>query len=228
MLFCFSFSIFFNLLILRLSTFHEWIRNYFCNANEFTWYKFSCLEISDHSRITESLLVHFSSLSKYKIHNFFQESHFSGWSCIYCFSWSHYLRRRCAKCWTCICHYYHIGSSVGYNQVKILSYLRRSRSFVRKFGNSSKLSCLLKNSRMMKIILHRKIIPDENCCWQPENLMTEVLAEVHYLPDAWRGHAHTTFVRDQFSQLFQYKFVSSNWKHFLKTGYVIVRKYEVL
>ncbi|KAK7575552.1 hypothetical protein V9T40_011838 [Parthenolecanium corni] len=53
----------------------------------------------------------------------------------------------------------------------------------------------------------RKIIPDENCCWQPENLMTEVLAEVHYLPDAWRGHAHTTFVRDQFSQLFQYKFV---------------------
>lgn len=58
---------------------------------------------------------------------------------------------------------------------------------------------------------YRKIIPDENCCYIPENLMMEVLSEVHYLPDSWRGQAHTTMVRDEFSQLFQYKAVS-NWE----------------
>ncbi|XKL67657.1 hypothetical protein PGB90_003148 [Kerria lacca] len=57
------------------------------------------------------------------------------------------------------------------------------------------------------LALMRKIIPDENCCWNPETLMTEILSEVHYLPDSWRGQAHTTLVRDQFSQLFQYKAV---------------------
>lgn len=37
--------------------------------------------------------------------------------------------------------------------------------------------------------------------------MIEILAEVHYLPDNWRGQAHSTFVRDQFAQFFQYKAV---------------------
>lgn len=37
--------------------------------------------------------------------------------------------------------------------------------------------------------------------------MTAVLAQAHYLPDSWRGNAHTTRVRNEFSQLFQYKAV---------------------
>lgn len=37
--------------------------------------------------------------------------------------------------------------------------------------------------------------------------MTEVLAHVHYLPDTWRGAAHTDHVQEQFSELFQYKVV---------------------
>ena len=40
--------------------------------------------------------------------------------------------------------------------------------------------------------------------------MIDILAEVHYLPDTWRGQAHTTSVRDQFSQFFQYKAVSES------------------
>lgn len=54
----------------------------------------------------------------------------------------------------------------------------------------------------------RVFIPDENLVWCPENLMTAVLAQVHYLPDNWRGNAHTSRVRNELSQLFQYKAVS--------------------
>lgn len=43
--------------------------------------------------------------------------------------------------------------------------------------------------------------------WCPEKLMTAVLAHVHYLPDTWKGQAHTHTVRQEFSQLFQYKAV---------------------
>ncbi|GLG98624.1 Autophagy-related protein 9 [Gryllus bimaculatus] len=53
----------------------------------------------------------------------------------------------------------------------------------------------------------RVFIPDENLVWCPEKLMTAVLAHVHYLPDSWRGQAHTHKVREEFSQLFQYKAV---------------------
>ncbi|KAG8259087.1 Autophagy- protein 9A [Homalodisca vitripennis] len=51
----------------------------------------------------------------------------------------------------------------------------------------------------------RVFIPDENLVWCPENLMTAILAQVHYLPDNWRGNAHTSRVRNELSQLFQYK-----------------------
>lgn len=44
--------------------------------------------------------------------------------------------------------------------------------------------------------------------WCPEKLMTAVLAHVHYLPDNWKGQAHTHSVRQEFAQLFQYKAVS--------------------
>lgn len=53
----------------------------------------------------------------------------------------------------------------------------------------------------------RSFIPDENLVWCPENLMTAILAQAHYLPEHWRGQAHTTRVRDEFAQLFQYKAV---------------------
>ena len=44
-----------------------------------------------------------------------------------------------------------------------------------------------------------------NC---PELLMRSVLAQIHYMPDTWKGNAHTYRVRDEFSMLFQYKAVS--------------------
>ncbi|XP_069678883.1 autophagy-related protein 9A isoform X1 [Periplaneta americana] len=53
----------------------------------------------------------------------------------------------------------------------------------------------------------RVFIPDENLVWCPEKLVTAVLAHVHYLPDSWRGQAHTNRVREEFSQLFHYKAV---------------------
>ncbi|XP_047101234.1 autophagy-related protein 9A-like [Schistocerca piceifrons] len=53
----------------------------------------------------------------------------------------------------------------------------------------------------------RSFIPDENLVFCPEKLMTAVLAHAHYLPDSWRGQAHTARVRDEFAQLFQYKAV---------------------
>jgi len=48
-------------------------------------------------------------------------------------------------------------------------------------------------------------IPDEHLVWCPELLMRSVLSHTHYMPDKWKGNAHTYGVRDEFSQLFQYK-----------------------
>lgn len=52
-------------------------------------------------------------------------------------------------------------------------------------------------------IVSRVLIPDENLIFCPEQLMTAVLAHTHYLPIAWKGLAHTSHVRAQFSQFFQ-------------------------
>lgn len=41
--------------------------------------------------------------------------------------------------------------------------------------------------------------------WFPEILMKTILHHVHYMPDHWKGAAHTTSVRDEFSNLFTYK-----------------------
>ena len=57
------------------------------------------------------------------------------------------------------------------------------------------------------IAVCRVFIPDENMVWCPEKLLLAVLAEIHYLPDKWKGQAHTNKVRDEFSQLFHYKAV---------------------
>lgn len=57
------------------------------------------------------------------------------------------------------------------------------------------------------VALCRAIIPDEHLVWCPERLMTSILAQIHYMPDHWKGACHTYAVRDQFASLFQYKAV---------------------
>ncbi|CAD5117279.1 DgyrCDS6067 [Dimorphilus gyrociliatus] len=52
----------------------------------------------------------------------------------------------------------------------------------------------------------RACIPDENMVWSPEILMRSILSQIHYMPEHWKGQAHKFPVRDEFSQLFQYKF----------------------
>lgn len=42
--------------------------------------------------------------------------------------------------------------------------------------------------------------------WCPEQLMRTILSHIHYMPDEWQCHAHTTVVRDEFGNLFTYKF----------------------
>ncbi|XP_077978282.1 autophagy-related protein 9A-like [Glandiceps talaboti] len=53
----------------------------------------------------------------------------------------------------------------------------------------------------------RLFIPDEYLVWCPETLMQSILAQIHYIPDNWKGTAHVWKTRDEFSRLFQYKAV---------------------
>jgi len=50
-------------------------------------------------------------------------------------------------------------------------------------------------------------IPDEYLVFCPELLMKQILSNSHYIPEEWKGRAHTNQVRDEFSRLFQYKFI---------------------
>ncbi|KAH8369837.1 hypothetical protein KR093_001097 [Drosophila rubida] len=54
-------------------------------------------------------------------------------------------------------------------------------------------------------VVCRTLIPDENLIWCPEQLMTAILAHVHYLPTEWKQQAHTAHVRNEFSNFFQFK-----------------------
>ncbi|KAH8400711.1 hypothetical protein KR009_000512 [Drosophila setifemur] len=54
-------------------------------------------------------------------------------------------------------------------------------------------------------VVSRSLIPDENLIWCPEQLMTAILAHVHYLPSEWRQQAHTARIRQEFSNFFQFK-----------------------
>lgn len=56
----------------------------------------------------------------------------------------------------------------------------------------------------------RNLIPDENVIWCPEQLMTAILAHVHYLPSTWKNKAHTIAVQKEFSHLFQFKAVNEH------------------
>ncbi|XP_033639798.1 autophagy-related protein 9A-like [Asterias rubens] len=55
------------------------------------------------------------------------------------------------------------------------------------------------------ITICRTFIPDENLIFCPETLMQSILAQIHYIPDSWKGCAHSYRVRDEFSQIFQFK-----------------------
>ncbi|XP_074659348.1 autophagy-related protein 9A-like [Tubulanus polymorphus] len=55
------------------------------------------------------------------------------------------------------------------------------------------------------VTISRSLIPDEHMIFCPEALLMTTLAQIHYMPDSWKGNAHTYRVRDEFSQLFQYK-----------------------
>jgi autophagy-related protein 9 len=55
--------------------------------------------------------------------------------------------------------------------------------------------------------LARSLIPDENAVIFMDQMMYQILAQVHYMPDLWKTHANSYLVRDEFVKLFQYKFV---------------------
>ena len=42
----------------------------------------------------------------------------------------------------------------------------------------------------------------------PERLLRHTLAQIHYMPDNWKGNAHKLHVSKELSQLFQLKIVS--------------------
>lgn len=57
------------------------------------------------------------------------------------------------------------------------------------------------------LAVSRALIPDETMAWCPDTLLSNVLAHTHYLPPGWIGQAHTSQVRTEFQQLFQYRVV---------------------
>lgn len=56
------------------------------------------------------------------------------------------------------------------------------------------------------VAMCRAFVPDEHMIFCPELAMTYIIAQIHYVPDTWKEHAHTQRVRKEFSQLFQYRF----------------------
>lgn len=54
------------------------------------------------------------------------------------------------------------------------------------------------------ITVCRIFIPDENQARNPRELMTEILTEIHYMPDHWKEKPHTVKVNSEFSQVFQF------------------------
>ncbi len=48
----------------------------------------------------------------------------------------------------------------------------------------------------------------QNAVFFMDQMMYQILAQVHYMPDLWKTNANSYVVRDEFVKLFQYKFVS--------------------
>ncbi|KAJ7391942.1 Autophagy- protein 9A [Desmophyllum pertusum] len=40
-------------------------------------------------------------------------------------------------------------------------------------------------------------VPDENSVWDPEQLLKQIVSHTHYIPDTWKGKAHTREVREK-------------------------------
>mmetsp|Transcript_14643 Transcript_14643/g.17101 ORF Transcript_14643/g.17101 Transcript_14643/m.17101 type:complete len:734 (-) Transcript_14643:1005-3206(-) len=58
------------------------------------------------------------------------------------------------------------------------------------------------------LALARALVPPvEDTVFNPSAAMRKLVAYTHYLPEKWRSSVHTYDVRDEFSQLFQYKVV---------------------
>ena len=47
----------------------------------------------------------------------------------------------------------------------------------------------------------------QNTIYFMDQMMFQILAQVHYMPDTWKMHSNSYAVRDEFVKLFQYKFV---------------------
>lgn len=57
------------------------------------------------------------------------------------------------------------------------------------------------------VAICRSLIVDDSVAWCPETLLANVVMHTHYLPPGWRGQAHTSHIRSEFQQLFQYRTV---------------------
>ena len=62
------------------------------------------------------------------------------------------------------------------------------------------------------------VFSPQNIVRCPERLLQLLLAQIHYMPDHWKGAAHTFKVRDEFARLFQYKLVSTRQYKAVSTG----------
>lgn len=51
-------------------------------------------------------------------------------------------------------------------------------------------------------------LPDENRPLCPQDMMLQILTHIQYMPDEWKEQPHSDKVRNQFSQLFQFKVVT--------------------
>ncbi|KAF8077762.1 putative transmembrane protein [Lyophyllum atratum] len=51
----------------------------------------------------------------------------------------------------------------------------------------------------------RGMIPDDNRVFDPEMLMTEVIAYTHYMPDEWKDQLHSKKIHQEFGELFAMK-----------------------
>ncbi|KAM4025426.1 autophagy-related protein 9A-like isoform 1-T3 [Anomaloglossus baeobatrachus] len=57
------------------------------------------------------------------------------------------------------------------------------------------------------VMVCRSFIPDQHLVFCPKQLMKEILAHIHYMPDRWQEKANWEETRREFAQLFQYKAV---------------------
>lgn len=57
------------------------------------------------------------------------------------------------------------------------------------------------------LTVSRAFVPDEHAVFCPEQLMSHIVSHIHYMPERWKGNAHTSVVREELGQLFPFKIV---------------------